>query len=350
MNARFSKCLVSVLVIAALALAIVPFAGAQEGPKPEAVGPAKPALLSLAATATPTGATPGDGLVELVRVYDTSAHPLAEPGGLAVDSQGNLFIADDMNNVIQKYDNDGEFVTQWGGPGSGDGQFKFSTSVLDFENPRAPLSVDKEGNVYAADVYNARVQIFDNNGTFLRQFKIENALRVYGVYVDAQDTVYVHTFPMNTIQKLDPEGNLLGEYLGEDATHTRFLFVRFCGTDSQGNLVITDAGITVEGAASRLITFDANGKIMSQFTGQPGDADGQLRVVVGCPLDSENRLYLADRTSRVQVFDQSGNFLGIWTGPGDGSTFDSVDILTIDGQDNIYLRDSTNIYEFRLLK
>ena len=74
----------------------------------------------------------------------------AEPQGIAVDSSGNVYVADHYNNRIQKFDSSGTFITKWGSSGSGDGQFDDPTGI----------AVDSSGNVYVADRDNYRIQKF----------------------------------------------------------------------------------------------------------------------------------------------------------------------------------------------
>src|SRR5438876_1123667 len=76
--------------------------------------------------------------------------------GVAVDRNGNVFVADTDNERIQKFDNGGTFLTTWGSAGTGPGQFNV---------PR--VAVDGSGNVFVADAFNNRIQKFDNGGTFL---------------------------------------------------------------------------------------------------------------------------------------------------------------------------------------
>jgi DNA-binding beta-propeller fold protein YncE len=69
------------------------------------------------------------------------------PQGVAVDSNGNVYVVDTGNNRVQKFSSSGGFLTKWGSEGSGDSQF---------DNPSA-IAVDSSGNVYVADTGNHRI-------------------------------------------------------------------------------------------------------------------------------------------------------------------------------------------------
>src|SRR5439155_8683928 len=72
------------------------------------------------------------------------------PVGVAVDGSGNVFVADELSNCIQKFTNTGTFLTMWGSAGTGDGQFDTPSGV----------AVDGSGNVFVADTANDRIQKF----------------------------------------------------------------------------------------------------------------------------------------------------------------------------------------------
>jgi hypothetical protein len=112
--------------------------GAQAGGGGGRGGPAGP----------PGSGIPGSGLVR--------------PSDVAWDRAGNIYIADGMgtNNRVAKFDKDGRFITHWGSTGSGPGQFNGVKSI----------AIDAQGNVYVADVGNKRIQIFDADGKFKSEF------------------------------------------------------------------------------------------------------------------------------------------------------------------------------------
>jgi hypothetical protein len=98
-------------------------------------------------------AAPGSG---------TPGSSFSRPTDVGWDKQGNIYIADGIgnNNRIAKFDKDGRFIKHWGSTGSADGQF----------NGIEAMVLDAQGNVYAADVGNKRIQVFDGEGNFKAQF------------------------------------------------------------------------------------------------------------------------------------------------------------------------------------
>jgi peptidylamidoglycolate lyase len=84
------------------------------------------------------------------------------PTDVAVLADGSFYVSDGyLNTRIAKFAPAGRFVSEWGKPGNGEGQFDL---------PHA-LAIDAVGHVYVADRENDRVQIFDARGRFLRQWK-----------------------------------------------------------------------------------------------------------------------------------------------------------------------------------
>src|SRR5271168_1723354 len=79
------------------------------------------------------------------------------------DAAGNTYISDGyINSRVAKVDKNGKWLKSFGEPGSGPGQFNTPHSIAS----------DAKGNIYVADRGNGRIQVFDGEGTFLRQIKI----------------------------------------------------------------------------------------------------------------------------------------------------------------------------------
>lgn len=87
-----------------------------------------------------------------------------QPTDVTWDPQGDIFISDGyINSRVAKYDKNGDWVKQWGKPGKNSGEFNTPHSI----------AADAEGNIYVADRGNSRIQIFDSDGNFRREIRID---------------------------------------------------------------------------------------------------------------------------------------------------------------------------------
>jgi len=105
------------------------------------------------------------------------------PSDVLTAPNGDIFVADghgDMTNArIVKFDRTGKFIKAWGTPGSGQGQF----------NEPHGLAMDSQGRLFVADRGNSRIQIFDQEGKFLVEWKQFG--RPSGMFIDKNDMLYV---------------------------------------------------------------------------------------------------------------------------------------------------------------
>jgi DNA-binding beta-propeller fold protein YncE len=84
------------------------------------------------------------------------------PANIAFDVQGNVYVADTLAGRICKFDAKGQFVTQWGSVGAGDGQFGASDPTNPTRVVLSPfgIAVDTQGNIYVSDMVNNRIMKF----------------------------------------------------------------------------------------------------------------------------------------------------------------------------------------------
>ena len=132
------------------------------------------------------------------------------PTDVAWDAQGNIFVADGRGNArVAKFSKDGVFVKSWGQKGAAPGQFASVDSI----------AVDAQGNVYAADAGNARIQVFDNNGTFKSEIKNVGNAQAICITPAANPVMYVSNSNPPTdldtageIYKMKLDGSITGKF------------------------------------------------------------------------------------------------------------------------------------------
>jgi sugar lactone lactonase YvrE len=99
------------------------------------------------------------------------------PQGIAVDSSGNVFVADSANNRIQKFDSSGAFTTSW----------NYAAGISTPLDSPGAIAVDGAGNVYVASASDGYK--FSSSGTFLAEF-CDAKLRTSGIAVGASGAIY----------------------------------------------------------------------------------------------------------------------------------------------------------------
>ena len=105
------------------------------------------------------------------------------PSGVVTAKNGDIYVADghggDTNARIMKFTKDGKFVKAWGKKGAGPSEFAFLHGI----------ALDSQGRVFVADRSNSRIEVFDGDGKFLAEWKQFG--RPSAIYIDAKDTIYV---------------------------------------------------------------------------------------------------------------------------------------------------------------
>ena len=135
------------------------------------------------------------------------------PSGIAVAPNGEIFVTDGEgpNNRVVKFSREGRFITAWGTTGSEPGQF----------NTPHDLAIDSRGRVFVGDRGNSRVQIFDQDGTFLDQWT--GFGRPSGVFVNREtDVLYVTDSQSNSTSN---PGVRRGIYVGSAITGEVMYFI-----------------------------------------------------------------------------------------------------------------------------
>ncbi|HEX3910006.1 MAG TPA: NHL repeat-containing protein [Solirubrobacteraceae bacterium] len=235
------------------------------------------------------------------------------PEAVAVDTQGNVYVADQLSYVVQKFSAAGAFETEWGSYGGGHGQF----------GPIGGLATDAAGYVYVVDSSHNRIEKFDPNGTFIAQWGHKGSEPGEFSFGSSQDYtkppgggiavagnyVYVADSGNNRIQRFNLEGGEGMEWGTKGAGPGQFAYPRGVAANASEVLVADDDNHRIE-------KFDPNGAYQSS-AGSQGSGPAQFAFPYGVALDATGNVYVADDLGhRVVKLSPELAFLGAWGGYG----------------------------------
>ena len=151
-------------------------------------------------------------------IGSTNLNEISKPCGIAIDSSGNVFISDGQSFRIYKYDSNFNFITSFGGKGTGNGKFS--------ENSSLDLVCDSSGNIFVSDGGNKLIQKFDNDGTFIEQFEAVGFGKL-----DMDLNNYIYTASGMGMIKYSSSGN----YVTELGMYASFMAVNKTGAYFYGS-------------------------------------------------------------------------------------------------------------------
>jgi sugar lactone lactonase YvrE len=315
-----------------------------------------------------------DGKGSVVRFYD--------PEGVAVDSMGNVYVADTYNQIIRKITPAGVVTTLAGLPGgSGVGSADGTGSAARFNYPHG-IAVNSAGNVYVADTANHTIRVGGPTATqnyepylFSTFAGLSGSLgsangtgsaarfnRPLGVAVDTADNVYVADSSNHTIRKITPGGvvstlaGLAGLFGSADGTGAaaRFYYPGGLAVDSAGIVYVADT----YNHTIRKITPAGVVTTLAGSAGSIGSTDGtgnaaRFAFPSGVAVDSAGYVYVGDTSNYTirkitpagvvsTLAGLAGSLSGSADGTGSAARFNFPDSVTVDSAGNVYVADSHN--------
>jgi DNA-binding beta-propeller fold protein YncE len=191
--------------------------------------------------------------------YGTEDGAFVWPTGIDVDSQGNVYLADEHRNDVQVWDKDHNFIRKWGSTGDGDAQM----------NRPAGLATDSQDNVVVADGLNNRILKFTLDGKLLARWGTPGSGQgqfnnPWGVGVDAEDNVYVADWRNDRVQKFTADGNYVASFGTPGSDTGQLKRPADVAVDTDGNVYVADWG------NERVSIFEPDGYPLTTLI---GDAD-----------------------------------------------------------------------------
>jgi len=294
-----------------------------------------------------------------------AAARFADPFGLALDGAGNLYVADSYNCSIRKITPAG-VVTTLAGLYTGVPLANGTGAAAGFGYPEA-LAVDSAGNVLVADVFNQVIRKVTPAGvvtTFAGSGAVgsQNGQGTtasfhdpYGIAVDGSGNLYVADLSNRVIRLITPGGMVStfagsGSYGYQDgpAASAMFLDPRDVAVDASGNVYVADSE-TIRKISGGVVSTLAG-------TGAIGSANGAGATATfyaprGLAVDGSGNVYVADSdNAMIRKITPGGTVStlagtgtsGSLDGPALSATFDLPRGVAADAAGNVYVADSGN--------
>jgi streptogramin lyase len=281
------------------------------------------------------------------------------PAGVAVDTNGNVYVADQVNATIRKVTS-AEVVTTLAGLAGSVGNANGTGNAARFNNPTS-VAVDSAGNVYVADFLNFAIRQVTPAGVVATLAGLVPSFPT-GVAVDINGNVYVADAGDSTILKRTPAGvvTTLAGLAGADpgsvdgtGSAARFNVPYGVAVDNAGNVYVTDIG----NHNLRKVTPAGVVTTVAGLAGFAGSADGtgstaRFYAPRGVAVDSAGNVYVADTFNNtirkvmpvgtnwvVTTLAGKAGIYGSSDGTGSAVRFDSPTGVAVDSAGNIYVAD-----------
>ncbi len=249
------------------------------------------------------------------------------PQNAAIDDLGNVYVTDLGNTRVQKFSNDGTFLSAWGSSGVGPGQFNSPAGIAFFNN-----------TIYVVDTQQHRVQQFDLDGNFLSTWGDEGGstgqfLLPSGITASEDGSIYVVDTGNQRIQKFNSDGEYILEFGDSDANGGQFVSPYGIAVDGQGNLYVS------EPSKNKIFKFNSEGGYMQDFGPNFG---GYPMMPQGMVIDPSGNIYVADTGhDRILRISPEGTTLNTWGSMGnEAGQFKMPKDIALDNNGHLFVVDS----------
>lgn len=253
---------------------------------------------------------------------------LRKPYGVAVDSQGKIYVADSANRVVFVFDLTAKSMETRGQKG----QARLALPI--------GVAVDDHDRLFVSDSYNHKINCYSPEGELLAVVGSDQLQRPAGIAIDNQRRrLYVADAKAHRLAVFDIDAYSFQRFIGEpsakgEAEAGKFSAPTNIALDQQGHLFVTDTW------NYRIQVFEPDGKFVRAF-GEQGVLPGNFVRPKGITIDGEGHVYVADAEfNNFQILTPEGQALmavgALGSEPGQ---FALIAGMAIDKKNRIYVTD-----------
>lgn len=150
------------------------------------------------------------------------------PNDAVVAPSGEMYVGDNVNARVVKFSPNGRVIGSWGEPGDGPGQFNHVHNVR----------IDSRGRVLAADRENSRIQIFENNGTYITEWPMAKS---NGIFMARDGLIYATEEEKRKVNLMTEDGECLSRWgkVGKEPGQFKGFVHGIC-VDSKGSVYVCE--------------------------------------------------------------------------------------------------------------
>lgn len=298
---------------------------------------------------------------------------IGEPHGIAIDSNGNQYVVDKLNDRVKIFSSSGEYISSFGNTEEGvfdqdvyditldnNGYLYVSTrchiykfsylgsfisrwGTCDDAVPLGELRAihydASQNRIMVSEADRHKVQVFTKNGTFIGSFGSLGSGNgqfdePYGITTDSDGNIYVVDSNNHRVQKFDKDFTYITSFGARIENGGKFEFPKDIVLTSAGNFLITSQN------SYKIVMYDSNLNFVSEF-GTEGGGEGEFHAPRYMVVDEDGYIHVTDWMNKsIQTFESDGDFVsGIANSGKSEGRFYNPTAMAKDSIGNIYVLD-----------
>jgi|GEM_PF-6840586 len=255
---------------------------------------------------------------------------ISRPGGLDITNHDMIAITDLASPRFFIFQPDGGMI------------MRKDLEQPESDAPRYPtdVTVADSGNIYVLDKWKNKVEKYAQNGDYLTSWGLNGGNKgefryPSGICVNSNEEIFVSDTNNHRIQKFNPDGTVLGAWGTKGSYSGQFMYPTGITSNKTGAIYVIDSG------NDRVQSFSSDGKFLGGW-GNSGHENGNFIAPTGIASDSSGYLYISDMYEyQVQKFNSAGEFETKWGVKGDGpGEFTCPGDIGVNSTGYVYVLDS----------
>jgi alpha-tubulin suppressor-like RCC1 family protein len=259
---------------------------------------------------------------------------------------GDMYVSDTDNSRIVVYDDNGNYLRQFGAHGTNDDQFDWISA----------MRFGMDGNLYILDSNASKIKVFNKDGTFVRAFGGQGTTEegkinyAEAMEIDSTGNLYIPQCGWDSqahkaiasVEVFSEQGTFIKRFeKSEPSGNDSCLYA--IAINSNGEIYVYDDMWSQNQNANRILVFNSDGQYLRQF-GSVGNGQNQFSFVEDMTIDSYGNILVLDSdNNRLQVYDKYEHYVGQigveGSGPGE---FEYPRSVTVNSRNEIVILDSDN--------